>query len=320
MNDKYFVELNGYLVKDKKINNIVDNKLDVNFLSIGNNSVSQSDDRHLGDCIVIKGDKNIIIDLGFQTDCNHLINFLNDNDINRIDYVIISHYHLDHIGGASASGLNVLLNNNTIDFSNCVFYLPHKNINWNEFTGTTFETSENIIKSLLTSKNIEYIQPDNEDELIINENLKLTFLNIGSDFYTDYYSCLDNWNLGLLESTNYNNFSMVVLLEHFKNKFLFTGDIEPLAQSKIYTYIKDIDVLKVEHHGLNYITNEKYLSELNPKYAIIGELDDLTGYELVHNTLYDLKNKGCTIYRTTLSGDITITSNYNKIESKADKK
>lgn len=293
--------------------------LTVNYLSIKDASVTQEDSRHLGDCIVILGEKNIIIDLGFQNDCAKLIDFLNNNNVSKIDSIIISHFHGDHIGGFNAEGFESLLNSN-IDFSECIVYLPHKGINWNSFIGTKFNTKEAHIIDLLSSKNIKYYYPNNKESIALTKNLKLTFYNIGSDFYNDYYSCLDNWNLTTSESTNYNNFSMVVLLEHFKNKFLFTADIEPLAQSKLYKYIKDIDVLKIEHHGLNYITNKNYLNQLNPKYAVVCELDDLTGYDLLHNTLYNLKIKGCSIYRTTLSGDITITSTFNKIEGEAEEK
>lgn len=294
------------------LNEIVDEELKVNYLSIGDNPVSSTDDRHLGDCIVITGKKNIIIDLGFQTDCSHLIGFLEDNNITSIDAIIISHYHLDHVGGANASGLNTLLNTN-IDFSNCIAYLPHKDIDWTKFTGITFENLEITVENILTTKGITYIYPDNEQSIELDENLKLSFYNIGSNFYTDYYDELTVWNLLEGENTIYNNFSMVVLLEHFKNKFLFTADIEPLAQSKLYQYFKDIDVLKVEHHALNYDSDTNYLNQLNPKYAVIGDLDDLTATALTHNSMYNLKQKGTTIFRTTVSGDITITSSYNKL-------
>lgn len=322
--------INGYSIKDEtarqnaqnnknsidNINNTMNDKLKVSFLSIGNNPVTESDDRHLGDCIVITGKKNIILDLGFQDDCEHLIEFLNNNNINKIDYIILSHYHLDHVGGDNASGLSALLDSD-IDFTNCVVYLPHKNIDWNSFTGLTFSSIETSVKNLLNSNNIEYIEPENEDTLTIDDNLKLTFYNIGEEFYNDYYDDFVDWNLNVLDHTIYNNFSMVVLLEHFKNKFLFTGDIYSTAQSNIYPYIKDIDVLKVEHHGLNYDSNVNYLNQLNPKYAVVGELDPLNAQSLIHNTLYSLKEKGCSIYRTTISGDVTITSSYEKLNANA---
>ncbi len=317
MDKQYFVKLNGYYVKDKRINDIVDNKLKVNYLSIGTEPVSSTDVRHLGDCIVITGEKNILLDLGFQTDCNHLISFLNDNDIDRIDTVIISHYHGDHIGGVNAEGLTVLLNTNTIDFSNCTFYLPHKGIDWSLFHGATYSQVETYIKNLLTSKNINYIEPDNEDIVTLTDSLQLQFFNIGSNYYENYYDEQTNWNMSEIEHTIYNNFSMVVILKHFNNKFLFTGDIEPLAQSKLYKYFKDIDVLKVEHHGLNYNSDTNYLNQLNPKYAVIGELDNIPAINLARNCVYNLYTRGATIFGTIKAGDVTITSSYNKITAEA---
>ena len=316
MNNQYFSELNGYLVKDKKINDMLNDELKVNYLSIGNTPVSGTDERHLGDCIVITGEKNGIIDFGFQNDCNHLIDFLNDNNISKIDFIIITHYHADHIGGNGATGLSAVLNSG-IDFSDCTVYLPHKNIDWSQFTGTTFETAETTVKNLLNTKGIPFVYPNNEDIINLTDNISLTFYNIGSSFYNDYYDEFTNWNLMTSTSTIYNNFSMMILMKHYNNKFLFTGDIEPLAQSKLYHYVKDIDVLKVEHHGLNYNVNTDYVNQLNPKYAIVTELDDLTSNELIHEAIVKLKDKGCSVYRTTKSGDVTVTSKYNKIDVNA---
>lgn len=296
-----------------EIDKIENEELKVNYLSIGSEAAQTGDSRHLGDCMVITGKKTFIIDLGFQTDCAHLIEFLNDNNITKIDGIIITHYHGDHVGGYSAEGFSALLNSD-FDFSECTVYLPHQGIDWNSFIGLTFENVETTVVSLLTSKNINFIRPYNEQQVELDDNTKISFYNIGSTFYSDYYSELTNWNLTETANTIYNNFSMVVLLKHFNNKFLFTGDIEPLAQSKLYKIFKDIDVLKVEHHGLNYNIDENYANQLNPKYAVVTELDDLTAQELIHDAVVKLKDKGCSVFRTTKAGDITITSRFNKIE------
>lgn len=309
-----FSILNGYNVKDKYTRDKLSDEIKVNYLSSGEDYVINHN--YLGECIVINGNKNIIIDLGFDSQCTYLINFLNSNNITKIDYIFISHYHADHIGGNGATGLVNLLSQNNLDFSECTAYLPHKNINWNRFIGSSVTgliANETDVKNALDSANIPYVYSDNESIVNIDNNLEIELLNTNID-YSDYYNETTNWNLGDLEATNYNNFSMVIQLKHHNNYFLFPSDIEYLAQSKVYSYIKNCDVYQIEHHGLNYLTYDEYINQINPKYAIIEDIDDLQPNELIRDTLNSLLLKGSTIYSTRTGGNITIISDYNKIK------
>ena len=52
--------------------------------------------------IIDRFDKcNIIIDTGEYDDYNTLVNYLKTNNIKRVDYLIITHYHSDHYGEAT---------------------------------------------------------------------------------------------------------------------------------------------------------------------------------------------------------------------------
>lgn len=308
INQDIFNELNT------KINNIetqLTDELTATFLSGGKNI-------DLGDCCAILGTKNIIIDLGFDNQCTQLRNFLNEKDVKKIDAIIISHFHRDHIG--QVSGLTALLNEN-IDFSNCTVYLPHKGINYNQFQGTektTIQANETQFVSVLTNKNINYIYPSEADKINLAENLSIEFYNINFEYYNDYYNYLYNSSEKLTENTNYNNFSMITILKHYNNYFCFTGDIEKLAQSKNYKVFKKCDVLKVEHHSLNYDSNIDYLNQLNPSIAVICNRNYLTPTTYTHNTYYTLKQKGVSIYNTSDCGNITIKSINNKLISSAE--
>lgn len=310
INQNVFNELNT------KINNIetqLTDELTATFLSGGKNI-------DMGDCCVILGTKNIIIDLGFDNKCTQLRNFLNEKNVKKIDAIIISHFHSDHI--AQVSGLTSLLNEN-IDFSNCTVYLPHKGINYNQFQGTektTIQANETQFVSVLTDKNINYIYPNEGDKIELTENLSLEFHNINFEYYNDYYNYLYNAYEKLTENTDYNNFSMITILKHYDNYFCFTGDIEKLAQSKNYKVFKKCDVLKVEHHSLNYDSDINYLNQLNPKIAVICNKNYLPPETYTHNTFYTLKQKGASIYNTSDSGNITIKSLNNKIISSAEQK
>lgn len=310
INQDIFNELNT------KINNIetqLTEELTATFLSGGKNI-------DLGDCCVILGTKNIIIDLGYDNQCTQLRNFLNEKNVKKIDAIIISHFHSDHIG--QVSGLTALLNEN-IDFSNCTVYLPHKGINYNQFQGTektTIQANETQFISVLQEKNINYFYPNEADKINLAENLSIEFYNINFEYYNDYYNYLYNSFNQLTENTNYNNFSMIAILKHYNNYFCFTGDIEQLAQSKNYKVFKYCDVLKVEHHSLNYDSDINYLNQLNPKIAVICNRNYLPPETYTHNTFYSLKQKGTSIYNTSDSGNINIKSLNNKVISSAEQK
>src|SRR5699024_3801253 len=70
-------------------------------------------------CIFIEHNGiNILIDLGDRNHSIDAITKIKQLGIKKMDYVIITHYHADHYGGI----FNFL--NSSIDFTECIFYLP----------------------------------------------------------------------------------------------------------------------------------------------------------------------------------------------------
>ena len=107
--------------------------------------------------IIDRADKcNIIIDTGEVDDYDTLVNYLKTNNIKRIDYLIITHYHSDHYGEANdvIKNFNVkeLVNRQNIDkyngmikCGNISFYIyPNK-------TSYSNENNRSIILSLFIS-------------------------------------------------------------------------------------------------------------------------------------------------------------------------
>ena len=112
---------------------------------------------------------------------------------------------------------------------------------------------------------------------------------------------------------NINNYSIVLHMTYGNNRFLFTGDMEGVAENKLLNKFskEDIacDVLKVGHHGSYTATSERFLDALNPKYALIscGKNND---YGHPHtNILNRLQNNGVTTYRTDEDGTVIVFSN-----------
>ena len=102
-------------------------------------------------------------------------------------------------------------------------------------------------------------------------------------------------------------------------KMLFTGDIEKVAENKLYELYKDTnklntDILKIAHHGSETSSTEKFLSLALPKIAMIGVgKDNLYGHP---NTEAIERIKAYTdqIYRTDKFGEIELIYRNGKIK------
>lgn len=285
-------------------NNIDIDGIKVHFPSRGGNKA---------DCAIIETKESVtIIDVGWEKDASNLINYLIDKKLTKIDNLIISHYHDDHIGGVTGQGLETLINSG-LNFNECVCYLPHKNIDYSRFidnvaNGSTdrVRTANETVVACLNKKGITIKYPTENEILSLGNNTNIKFLNTLQTYFNEYYGILlNNDTEGY---TRYNNFSLVCELTHVNKKFLFTGDIEEKAQELLLNSISgNIDVYKVEHHGTNNTTYKDFLYKVNPKIAVLQNRGKI-GLKGKMTTTY-LYNKGCRLYDNTGCGDIIIKSN-----------
>lgn len=262
-----------------------------------------------GDCIIIEGNKNVIIDIGIESGVPYLINYLINNEITKIDYLIITHVHGDHIGGTN--GLTQLLNNQNIDFSDCKFIL-NTPINWNNFIGDqsvidAYESDESRITALGNSLG-GVIYPTSDTKLYLDSDNYLEFYNM--DYPSSYYTIYDDQNV----TTSLNNFSLVTKLTHRDKTFLFTADIENAAETNILNEMEKVDVLKVMHHGANLKDNINFLNILNPTYSVIMN----TVVTLYQRCYTLLRRFNTTLYTLNESRNVVISTNQNKLDITSD--
>lgn len=223
----------------------------------------------LGDCTVFHGDVNGIVDLGADPGVPDLLAFLTENGITSIDFVIISHYHGDHVTSNFQAAINALVNGG-IDFSECTFYLPHRGIDWSRFVGTDNQSArETLVKSALAGHGFTAVEPTNGQVITLTPYTSITFWNIGD--YEDYYSCFVDGRGGVTDYTIYNNFSMIAIIDHCGAAFLMSGDVHELAQSKNYQHIEKCDVYKVEHHGVNSLIDADWQARIIPEFAVVEQ-------------------------------------------------
>ncbi|MHC1683790.1 MAG: DNA internalization-related competence protein ComEC/Rec2 [Clostridiaceae bacterium] len=247
-----------------------DELLNISFIDVGQ-----------ADSILIQyKDKNMLIDTGNNGDWEVIESYLKENNVSKIDKLILTHPHEDHIGSA-AKIINI--------FSIGDLYMPKATANTK-----TFENTVNAAKS----KNLQAIAPK-VGEKIKMEELEFTVLAPNNSKYDSL-----------------NNYSIVLKLSYGNNKFLFTGDAETLSENEILSKNYDVsaDVIKIGHHGSNTSSSEKFIEKVNPKYAIIsvGKNND---YHHPHKKVMDLlKNKNIKIFRTDENKTIKLTSDGKTIK------
>ena len=137
-----------------------------------------------------------------------------------------------------------------------------------------------------------------------------------------YYSCIkelniDNDKLYFLQTKEYDNEndnSNVIYTKLDGYKFMFMGDAGIDKEKDLLDQynLKNIDFLKVGHHGSKTSSSKSFINEVNPKYSIIS---------VGKNNRYGHPNKevlnnleGSKIYRTDQDGSIEIK--INKTEDK----
>jgi len=220
---------------------------------------------------------NILIDTGgnmrYNLTDNTLIPYLKANNIKKLDYLIITHGDYDHMGET----INLVEN----------FKVEKVIFNCGEFN----KLEQDLIK-FLDKKKIPYYSCIKELNI---DDSKLYFLN--------------NKDYG-----NENDNSSVIYTELNNHKFLFMGDAGvEVEQNLIGKYnLKDIDVLKVGHHGSKTSSSEEFIDEINPKYSIISVgKKNRYGHpnKEVLNILDETKN-----YRTDIDGSIMLMIKNNKLQ------
>lgn len=201
-----------------------------------------------GDANLIKYENKIImIDCEKPSAWIYIKQMLDTNDITHIDYMIITHYHIDHYGN-----LENLINNGYID-STTHFYMSAEVTNFN------VDTVIASLKQLFLANGLTWYVPY-EGETLVIDKLKLTFTNCDKDILDVYYTNGDE-----------NNCSLIILVEHNLAKTLYMGDAHGEVQKRLDTlnFVPfTIDLYKIGHHGVDNLSYSPFLNYIRPTFAV----------------------------------------------------
>ena len=247
-------------------------KLKIHYIDVG-----QGD----SEFIELPNGQCMLIDAGIPEQGPNVVSYVKGLGRSKIDYIICTHPHADHIGG-----MTDVVNS----FNIGQIYMPRTS---DSDTPTT-KVYRNLL-SAIQSKGLSIHTAKAGVNIINSGNLSA---NLIAPCGTDYHDL--------------NQYSAVMMLQYGNNKFLFMGDAGNVSEDEISVNVQ-ADVLKVGHHGSRTATGQEFLNKVHPKYAVI-EVGRGNSYgHPTAQTLGRLQSIGETIYRTDSDGTIIFTSDSKTI-------
>lgn len=253
----------------EEADNPADSDLRVHFIDVGQ-----------GDSIFIEqGGHYMLIDAGERDQGETVASYLKKQGVKKLDYVIGTHPHSDHIGG---------LESVIREFDTQKIILPEK-----EHTTKLYESLLDTIEE----KNLKITPPK------VGERYELgdaSFRIIAPN--RDYGDELNNWSVG-------------IRLVYGKNSFVLCGDAQKESEEDMCANGLDLkaDVLKLSHHGSTTSSSEQFMNRVDPDYGVISCGKD-NDYGHPHKEILDmLKERNIEALRTDRLGTIVAVSDGIKI-------
>ncbi len=244
-----------------------------------------------GDAIHIRtpSDKHFFIDTGQWSPMGNsgeqiLLPYMKHLGINKLDGIILSHPHADHIGGLSALMTSVPID--TIYHSE----YPYDSQLYEQY------------HQLAENKDIPIRDVAAGDIITLDPLIRIFVVGPEATGTPD---------------RNPNNHSLAIRLQYGDTSFLFSGDAEVNQERQMadrYSDFLDVSFLKVGHHGSKTSSTSYYLETVNPDYAV-ASLSFRNRFNHPNNeAVTNLAKTGAKKYFTSLSGALIFRSDGYTIE------
>ncbi len=234
--------------------------------------------------LVICDGHYMLIDGGNAGDSDLVYAYLERHGAERLDYMVASHAHEDHIGGLSGAlnyakvgtALCPVTEHSSKVFENMVKYLEEQ--------GKSLTVPAPGDRFSLGSAQVEILGPVKE--------------------YDDT-----------------NDTSIVLRIDYGETSFLFTGDMETGAEEDLIQSGADLEatVLKVGHHGSDTSTGYQFLREVMPKYGVISVGEGNKYGHPSDEVLSRLRDAGTEVYRTDMQGHVIAESDGKTVTFRTEK-
>ncbi|MBQ9326155.1 MAG: MBL fold metallo-hydrolase [Clostridia bacterium] len=224
--------------------------------------------------VMMLPDYTVVMDTGKNSAGAVVTRALSEKEVAHIDYMIITHFDKDHVGGADK-----ILDAIPVDH----VLVPD------------YQSDSKQYLEFLEAMEKQNMQPE-----VLKENRSLTLGNMILD--------IDVANASYYGEDEENDFSLVTSLTYGKIRMLFAGDAEnPRLKELLQELQGPYDLLKVPHHGRLEKKSQEFFALVSPDVAVITsseeEMEEASVVSLLQET-------GCTVYLTR-QGTVTVTTDGN---------
>ena len=223
-----------------------------------------------GDAILIETDEHsVLIDSGYDDTAGVILNYLAKQNVQRLDYMILTHFDKDHVGGA-------------------------------DWILETVEVGE-VLQPDYESEAKQYLQyqetmKDKEKQAyLVTQTERFSFDGVDFLVYPPQQEEYEEED---------NDFSLVVSMTYGSRSFLFAGDCERERMKELLRQTEfslSHDVLKVPHHGKKEKNTEEFLRAVSPTIAVFTCPEEMAIEEDISEVLEEM---GTLSY---LTGEGTVT-------------
>ena len=253
--------------KDGNNNLQSDSRLQVHYIDVGQ-----------GDATLISCDgHSMLIDAGNNDKGELVCDYLRQQKISALDYIIGTHPDADHVGG-----LDIVIKK--YDCTNVFLSADQKDT-------VTYRD----VLSAIDEKGYKAIHPTVGSAYALGS---AEFTIVGPS----------------KKAEDANDNSIALILHHGKNSFYFEGDAQEEEENSILSSSVSIaaNVYKIGHHGSSTSTSDQMLDSVRPAFAVISVGENNYGHPNAE-VLNKLRAKGVQLFRTDEQGTIVATSDGTKI-------
>jgi competence protein ComEC len=232
--------------------------------------------------------ETMLIDSGdWRQDGEEVLDYLDEHDIDRIDHLVSTHAHADHIGGHAR----------IIE----TFETERDGVGavYDSGVAHTSQTYENYLDAI-EQHEVDLFEVQAGDSVPFGEAVEATVLNppeeqSGSDLHGN---------------------SVALAIEFGEFEYLTTGDAEQAVESRLVEESPDDldgDVYQAGHHGSSTSSTPPFLDEVTPEIAVISSaLDSQYGHP--HDEILQrFADRGVETYWTGVHGDVVLTTDGDNI-------
>jgi beta-lactamase superfamily II metal-dependent hydrolase len=246
-----------------------------------------------GDAHVIqtRAGETILIDCGgYDSAVYQLVPFLMDKEIYVVDKVFISHSHSDHYGGVEA------LINEGIEIKEIYFNIPEEVTCDNEAWGCSYQELVSLMQLL------------EENHIPIKTVEEGMWFSLGNSTVLKILYAFDGKDTPV-GSTDLNDTSLIMTLQHSEYRFLFTGDLNAKLGEYLAYNGEDLkaDILKVPHHGTEGCAPNDFFETVHPSYALVPSPEWLWYSERSDRIRNWFEDQNIPVYVNGIHGSVTVS-------------